>query len=123
MITNSLNALLMVNAFISLAATKIFYLSAPIMKSKSLPFPSFLLVIILTDLTNDQLPGRRLHERPMNTPVIANGATIVSATIQAMPVHDLLHFTPSGSCTGRFVNDTIFKYPLLVSDRPADRAL
>ena len=123
MITNSLNALLMVNAFISLAATKIFYLSAPIMKSKSLTFLSFLLVIILTDLTNDQLPGRRLHERPMNTPVIANGAAVIPATIQVMPVHDLLYFTPSGSYAGRFVNDTILKYPLLVSDRPTDRAL
>ena len=56
-------------------------------------------------------------------PVLTNCAAIISATIQAMPVHDLLHFTPSGSCAGRFVNDTILKYPLLVSDRPTDRAL
>ena len=69
------------------------------------------------------LSRRCIHERPMNTSILMDAAAIISATIQTMPIHDFLHFTPSGSCTGRFVNDTIFKYLLLVSDRPADRAL
>ena len=67
--------------------------------------------------------GRRIHERPMNTPILTNGAAVISTTIQAMPVHDLLYFTPSGSCPGRFINHPILEYPFLIADRSADRTL
>ena len=60
---------------------------------------------------------RSIHQGAVHTSILVDCAPIIPATIQAMPVHNLMYFT------ARPVNNTVFEDPLLVGDRPTNGAL